>query len=89
VLLVCAMLVGWAVGVGLDWLPGLSGESWNRRRWPGVPTLPDDRDLLGGQVVGNSRSFAALSRIRGWVDVSMHGTRLSFSLAGGLGGQQG
>lgn len=23
------------------------------------------------------------------VDVSMHGTRLSFSLAGGLGGQQG
>ena len=67
---VCAMLVGWAVGVGLDWLPGLSGESWNGRRWPGVPTLPDDRDLLGdgseGQVVGNSRSFAALSRIRGW-----------------------
>jgi hypothetical protein len=80
VLQVCAMLVGWAVGVGLDWLPG--GESWNGRRWPGVPTLPDDRDLLGD-------GFAALSRIRGWVDVSMHGTRLSFSLAGGLGGQQG
>ena len=36
-----------AIGVGLDWLPGLLGESRNGRRWPGVPTLPDDRDLLG------------------------------------------
>ena len=86
------MLMG--VGVGLDWLPGPSGESWNGRRWPGVPTLPDDRDLLGNsfrglccQVVGNSRSFAALSRIRRWVDVLMHGTRLSLSLAGGFRGQ--
>jgi len=75
VLSVCAMPVGWAVDVGLDWLPGLSGESWNRRRWPGVPTLPDDRDLLGNGSEGPAvRSFEILGpsqRCRGFVDGSM------------------
>lgn len=93
------MLVGWAIGVGLDWLPGLSGESWNGRRWPGCrrcPTIATSWAMVGDvgdsfrALCGrNSWSFTELSRIRRWVDMSMHGARLSLSLVGGIkGGKQ-
>lgn len=69
--------IGRAVGVGLDWL---SGEPWNGRRWPGVPTLPDDRDLLGDVgdsfrgLCGRSLEILGLSqRCRVFVDGSMGG----------------
>ena len=66
---VCAVLVGWAVGVGLDWLPGLSGESWNGSDGRGCrrcPTIATSWAMV--QRVRSLEILGLSQRCRGFVD---------------------
>ena len=93
------MLVGrllvwvWIGFLGCRASRGTGGDGRGGRRCPTIATswamVGDVGDSFRALCGRNSWSFAELSRIRRWVDMSMHGTRLSLSLVGGIkGGKQ-